>query len=1023
MIWSGQRTWRMVLGLTLLACPITWAASPSPPPVADILGDSFTALNGLPQSTVDALARTRDGYLWVGTQDGLARFDGSRFKVFNPENSDGLSQGHIRVLTAARDGTLWIGTQSRGAVHVVNGKFIPYSVADGLLSPFVRCILEDRQGAVWFGTQGGLARLRDGKFARFTTREGLADNNVQAIAEDSQGQIWLATASGLSLLENGKFLSFPDQQRFAGQSITSLVVDKEGRVWAGGDHRLALLAGGRAVTWHGPQGESMPVSVGQLAIDKTGALWIGSDSGLLRLRDGILQRYGTPEGLSDAEILALFADSDGNLWVGTNAGGLNRLRPRRIAMTGAPEGLSDNNAVAVLEDRDESLWVATASHGLNHFHNGKIERYTVKDGLASNMVYSLWQSPHTGTIWAGTKDGSVNWLDGRRFRQLKLPDHGSVVGIMEDRAGNMWLGTRRGLVQTRDGQIVRTYTKDDGLANSSVLSIVEAHDGSLWVGTIDGLSHFANGNFTNYSSSKEGGTLVMSIYEDSAGVVWFTTAGDGLGRWQDGRLSWTTTKNGLAGGSLYAMVEDGLGNLWLSGDRGIFRLAKRDLNDLAAGNRTSLTARVFDIADGLRNNECYGGTQPTGWKRRNGGLLFACVGGVVAFDPAQLAPSPEPPPVRIEEVRINNNDIRAEALGGILHIPPGVGNLEFVYTGIDFAAPRQTRFWYRLEDFDKDWVEAGTRRTAYYTNIPPGKYRFEVIAQNADGVKSATVAGVAFLLEPRFYQTRWFYWAAMIVLVTLGLGLYRLRIQRAESRQRHLQELVDVRTAALQIEIAERKQTEIALDAARHAAEEARAEAEHRATHDFLSGIYNRGAIIKILHREASRCQRESLPLSVLIADIDHFKTINDTYGHLVGDQVIQMMVLKMALALRSYDSAGRFGGEEFLMVVPNCAASEAIEVAERLRASVAMEKFVVDGFAIPVSVSVGVSTKTDPLQDVNWALQVADAALYDAKRKGRNRVEGYIPMFLPESPKAPTAFSEEAYGVVSAASGDDLTF
>ena len=214
MIWTWQRrTWRRVLSLTLLVCPVTWAASHSPPTVTDILTDNFTALNGLPQSTVDALARTRDGYLWVGTQDGLARFDGNRFKVFNPQNTDGLSQGHIRALTAARDGTLWIGTQSRGAVHVVNGKFIPYSVPDGLLSPFVRCILEDRQGAVWFGTQEGLARRWGGKFDSFTAKDGLADNNVQALAEDPQGRIWVGTGSGLSLLEEGKFISFPDEQR------------------------------------------------------------------------------------------------------------------------------------------------------------------------------------------------------------------------------------------------------------------------------------------------------------------------------------------------------------------------------------------------------------------------------------------------------------------------------------------------------------------------------------------------------------------------------------------------------------------------------------------------------------------------------------------------------------------------------------------------------------------------------------------------------------------------------------------
>ncbi|MGO9318844.1 MAG: diguanylate cyclase [Terracidiphilus sp.] len=990
-IWPNQLWIRqLVLAGALLVPQTAWAGLPrSPSPVTDVLRDTYTSLEGLPQSTVEAVSRTGDGFLWVGTQDGMARFDGNRFKVFNPQNTQGLTQSHIRALSAARDGSLWIGTQSRGVVHLVKDKFISYSVADGLLNPFVRCILEDRQGEIWFGTMGGLARWRDGKFDGFTTREGLADNNVMALAEDSQGRIWVGTASGLSLLDHGRFVVFPDQKRFAGQPVTALAVDHENHVWAGGDRKLGQFDAERIVNWYGPGGQPMPVSVDKLAVDSTGAIWIGTGSdGLLRLRDGRLEKYGAAEGLSDVVILALFADSEGNLWAGTNAGGLNRLRTRRISMLGAPEGLSGRDALAVFEARDASLWIAVPGHGVNHVKDGIIRNYTTRDGLTSNEVYCLWQSPHDGTIWVGTKDGSLQWSDGGRFHKVQVPDHGSIIGIFEDHAGNMWLGTRRGLVQIRDGQVVRTYTKEDGLANSAVFAITEALDGSLWLGTLGGLSHFQNGKFINYSASSAGGTLVSSIYADPGGVVWFTTTGDGLGRWQNGKLSWATTRNGLLDDALYSAVEDGAENLWISSNRGIFRIAKRELNNLAIGGTDSLTTRVFDMGDGLRSNECYGGSQPAGWRRRNGDVLFACIGGVVMLNPAQLSSSSGPPPVSIDEARINDKAVPRDALAKTLRISPGAGSLEFTYTGIDFAAPRQMRFRYRLENFDKNWVDAGTRRSAYYTNIPPGTYRFQVMAQNADGVMSSGAASLSFVLVPRFYQTVYFYCAAALLLIILGLVIYELRTRQIAVHEKQLLELVDQRTAALQIEIAERRQTEIELQAARQVAEYAHAEAEYRASHDFLSGIYSRGAIIELLDREASRCQREGQPMSVLLADIDHFKAINDTYGHLVGDQVIKQIAPRIAAALRAYDSIGRFGGEEFLIVAPNCTSSEAVAVAERVRASVASQPFLVADLYIPVSLSVGVSTKTEDVQTVTWTLRAADEAMYKAKRNGRNRIE-----------------------------------
>ena len=975
-----------------MACPAFGADSATHDRrVTDQLQDTFTTASGLPQSSAEALTRTRDGYLWVGTLDGLARFDGARFTVFNPQNSDGLTQGHIRALLGARDGSLWIGTQSGGVFHLVNGRFVGYSLHDGLLNGFVRCIFEDSKGVVWFCTADGLGRWRGGRFDGFKVSNGLADNNVEAIAEDRQGRLWVGTDSGLSLIDHDKFVSVPGEELFAGELVAGLAVDRDGGVWVGGKQKLVRYFGGAAESWPGMNGEATPSAIQALTMDSTGALWVGTiNDGLLRFQDGVWERYGDQEGLSDANITALFPDEQGNLWVGTNTGGVNRLRKRLVTMIGAPEGLSDASAAAVLEDHDGSLWIATPGHGLDRYRDGVIRNYSTHDGLGSDVVYSLWQSQHDGKIWVGTGDGSLQWLEGERFRRFALPDHGLVNCITEDSDGNMWLGTIRGLVQIRDGRVVRTYTKDDGLPNSTVFAITEAHDRSLWVGTLDGLSHFAHGAFINYSAAQGSGTLITSVHVDPAGAVWFTTIGNGIGRLQDGKLSVATTKNGLVDDDIYAMEDDGAGNLWLSSNRGVMRMAKEDVTRLFAGNIASLKVRVFDTTDGLRNNECFGSIQPASWRRQNGDILFPCLGGVVEFNPAQLAVPAEEASVQLEEVRINQREIRPEAWRGLLRIAPGSGNLEFTYTGIDFAAPRTMRFWYRLENFDKHWIEAGTRRTAYYTNVPPGDYRFEVIAENADGIKSASSASVAFRLKPHFYETALFKFACGFALLGFAWTIYRLRIRQIRARERQLQDLVEERTVALRNEIAEHERAERELQAAQHAAEQARAEAEYKATHDFLSGIYNRAAIIDRLEEEVARSHRERQPTSVLLVDIDHFKMLNDTYGHLVGDRVIELLVQRISSELRPYDSLGRFGGDEFLVIIPSCAMDEAMTVAERLRGAVEGEKFVRGDLAVQVTVTIGVSTVTKGSQDSTWALQSADAALYAAKKLGRNRAESY---------------------------------
>jgi signal transduction histidine kinase/ligand-binding sensor domain-containing protein len=760
----------------------------------------------LPQNTVQSLTRTVDGYLWVATQAGLSRFDGVRFRTFQVRNAPGLLQDNIHAVASGRDGSLWVGTYTQGVVRFRDGVFTPVS---GLANLSINAILEDRSGAVWIGTARGLNLLQGGKLSSLTTADGLAGNNVLSLAEDRQGRMWIGTDGGLSLLDHGKPQPFAASPVLAGLAVRCLTVAGDDSIWAGAGRILVRLKNGAPVERYGPDTIPTTEVITALSEAPDGELWIGTyGDGLLRLGGGAFEHYGNREGLSNNDIHCLLAESDGGLWAGTNAGGLNHLRTRSIRQIGAPEGLSDSDADAVLEARDGSLWIATEGRGLNRYQDGRFRTYTTRDGLTSNVVLSIWQSKRTGTIWAGTMEGGLNWLEGDRFRHIVLGSGIQVAQIVEDRGGGLWVGTTAGLFRVQNGTVLKTYTTADGLPNNRVFAVMEARDGSLWLGTSGGFARFHDGRFTNYGVAQPGapGVRVIWLYEDHAGTMWLGSQGRGVGRLKDGQLSWFGMDQGLNDEVAYSVIEDEKGALWITTNRGICRVAKRQFEELAQGKIRRVAARIYGPADGLRSGECYGGTQPAGWKRRNGQLLFACIGGVAVIDPSALAGPRTALPVHIEAARMNDRQVLPGTVE--VRIPPGDGNLEFDYTAIDFSSPKEVRFRYRLDNVDADWVEADYRRTAYYTKIPPGSYRFRVMAQSVDGTRND--ASMSFVLEAHYYQTYWAYSLYALALVLLATSLYRLRVSRMQAREAELVRIVEQRTQELQTDIANRERAEIA---------------------------------------------------------------------------------------------------------------------------------------------------------------------------------------------------------------------
>ena len=782
-LWRG---WRWFCVWAAFVCA-SWAAPPAPP-VADLLRTAYGAEEGLPQNTVRSLAHTDDGYLWAATQAGLSRFDGLHFRTFQVRNEPGLRQDNIHVVAAGRGDTLWVGTYTQGVVRYRDGAFTPLP---GLEGQSINAILEDRAGRVWIGTRRGLSVWKEGKAAELTNVDGLAEQSVAALAEDGGGRLWVGSERGLTLIENGTPRTFAAYEALKGLAVVALAAGRDGALWVAAGGGLVRLKDGRLAQRWGAQGLPTKEPLAALAEGADGALWIGTDGdGVLRLRNDSFERYGKEEGLSNPVVFCLLAEDDGSLWVGTNAGGMELLRARAIRQIGAPEGLSDTDADAVYEAHDGSRWFATEGGGLDHYVNGRIRAYTTRDGLTSNVITAIGESG--GKLWAGTREGGLNWLEGDQFRHLSLGAGIPIAQVLESRDGSLWVGTSVGLYRVEGGKVVKIYTTADGLPSSRVYAISEARGGGLWLGTVKGFSRFERGAFINYATESPGhpGVRVLSFYEDSDGTLWMGSQGQGVGRLKNGKLMWFGVDQGLNDQTVYSILEDGAGDLWITTNKGIGRVAKQRLNDLAEGRIAGVATRVYGLSDGLRSTECYGGTQPAGWKTRNGQLLFACIGGAVVIDASRMPAETAAPKTYLEEAKINGLPMRPGP--GEVRIRPGEGNLEFVYTAIDFLAPGQMRFRYRLEGIDAGWVEAGSRRNAFYTNIPPGAYAFRVVAENTDGKQGG--AEMRFRLEPHYYQTVWFRAGLCGLVGALALGLLRWKSRIAEGRERELERTVTDRT-------------------------------------------------------------------------------------------------------------------------------------------------------------------------------------------------------------------------------------
>lgn len=944
-------------------------------PLSQAQVDVWKTENGLPQDTVTSILRTREGHLWFGTYDGLVRFDGARFTVFDAKTTPLLATGSAFALMEDRHGAIWIG-RSENVLKYENGAFTQVLGADELGQGTVWALAEAPDGTVWAGAGRGLVRWTAGKATLLTKENGLPPARIRTVCVDREGAVWIGTSgAGLARLQDGRVTRWTMTDGFPSDHIVTVLADPSGGVWVAtaGAGLVRIVGDGRRV-WTTSDG--LPTDqLTALALDAAGSLWIGTwGSGVCRFQRGAFSVLAAPP-LSNDKIWSILPDEEGFVWVGTWVGGLNRLRDRSFPSYGVPEGLSNDNVRSVLHGRDGSVWLATAGGGLNRLRDGRLEVIRKADGLPSDEVSALWED-RSGTLWVGTYTSGLAKLQGGRIEAFGKDDGlpgDDVRVVLEDRERTLWVATTSGVATSRDGRRFERVATPEWVSLNAVVCVLEDRTGALWFGTSgDGLIRRDASGF-RILTTRDGlvSDRIAALYEDEEGSLWIGSAWSGINRLKEGRIAAIRLENGLAEGRSQVLLPDRFGGLWLTGNKGFQRLRKSELAAVADGRLDAVRPLSFGLADGLRSASFASGQQPAGSIGPDGRIWLPSYRGVVVVDPARIPPPPPPPEIRVEEVVVDGAPRVAKRA---LQIEPRRRLIEIRYAASTLRPPELVKFRFRLDGFDEDWIEVGTRRSAYYTGLRPGRYRFRVQSRVGDGEWGRESEGLELVLKPAFHQVWWFRApAAFLVLSGVGL-LFWTRTARLKRRHDELERLVGERTDALR---------------------EANERLSELSFTDALTGIPNRRRLDEALHAEWKRAIRFGHPLSLVLADIDFFKRYNDALGHPAGDRcIVEVARVVQSNARRAGDLAARFGGEEFALLLPATSGADAATVAERTRA--ALEALALphpDGACPVVTASFGVATFVPESDgDPERLLATADAALYRAKREGRNRVVGATP-------------------------------
>ena len=945
--------------------------------------ESWTQRVGLPNDQVNALAQSSDGYLWIGTPAGLARFNGSEFVYHDRGTVPELHDNDIRHLAIGRFNTLLVSTARGGLSFLNQGYWTVTGVDGGLSQDTVVASQEDFKGRLWVATATGGLDFFDGRRRlHFCSRNGLPSDRVLSLLVMHDGSVWVGTSAGLAKIVDEQVQTISvNAGLLPSGAVNALAESQDQALWVGtqvgayrqryGEHQFEKMTS-----------DSFDDVVLAILPDSASRALIGtSQRGLLLVRDGRSEPIRGENPNRSWQVDALLRADDGSIWVGGNQG-LLRLRDTPFGALGKEQGLSDENVHSVLETVDGDVWIGT-HNGLNRLHEGQMSHI-----MASQTFLALAQA-HDGGLWVGTSsNGAMHVLRGQVDRVVDR-HHGLpsdlVRGILEDADGTLWIGTGKGLMQ-QGKNATRIYTVADGLPSDAVLGLHRDPAGRLWIGTGNGVAYRSGEQFVRVPLPVQ--SMVQSVFgfaDDADGAVWIASD-RGLLRWKEGKLSVLASEQGLPVDTVYAVVPDRSGNLWLTTPGGLLRVGHAQASAVADGRVTNVATELFGESDGMPTSQCNGGSSPAAWLLSDGSVWIATVRGVALVHPERLADYRRgPPQTLLEEVRVDDRIVVANE---VLELGPDTRKLDVRFFALNYHLPKRIQYRYLLEGYDATWSEIGEHASVQFTNLPAGDYRLRIQAAISGGSWSPREAHLAFRIGAHLWQKVSFDALMAALLIGGGWLAYVSRIRRIAANERWLQQLVDARTEDLRLQTekltrSDNEKSEL-LELLRIQSEAF----ERQAREDALTGLANRRRVDEAMDAYFSESIRSGRPLGFALLDIDFFKRINDRFSHATGDDVLREIGVILREHQRPGDLAARLGGEEFICILAGSDLSGARTFCERMRTAIEGHDWEAIAPGLQVTVSMGVVVWNGEESYSRMASR-ADELLYRAKDSGRNRIEG----------------------------------
>lgn len=757
---------------------------------------NWTQERGLPQNSAYSLIQTKKGYIWIATQEGIACFDGYHFASWRPQSTDGQVSQYINHLMEDKDARVWVATSS-GLICLEDGSAVKNPLSDALKNVWVWQSYQDKSGVIWVATaQNGLYRFEDGEVLNLTSKDGLTTSTINCALDDGRGGIWIGLWGGLNRW-TGAGIKKIESPILGKRSVYSLYTLKDGTLLMGTNKGL-FLKRDREIEPFSTDEMLQNAIINAIKEDRDGNLWLGTQgAGLVRIKsDGQINRFNRETGLPAHHVLCFLEDTEGNLWFGMDGGGLGMLGDVSVTTYTRQEGLPHDLAQGLTAGKD-GLWIATFGGGLARLDpDGSIEAISAKDGLPDTRLNAVLED-RDGRLWIATEGSGVLLKEDNGFkvfaREQGMPSN-RARALFQDRLGAIWVATDHGLVRIYKGQI-QVFTSEHGLKSRFVSNMFEDRNGAFWVATRAGLRILKDGRFSVPPIPELENTEVFGIFEDSGGRLWLSTSRSGLILVDGDAHRWFTTEDGLLADTVHETIEDQNGNLWMSSNNGISSIPIQAFLDRMAGDDKLLEPKAFGLNEGMKSEECNGGSFPSLAKTGDGRLWFPTMKGVVSVSPGQIVKNHVMPPVIIESFIAND---RHMPMSDLITLPPETDKLEIHYTAASFTTPEKVKFKIQLQGYNTQWVDGASDRAAFYTNLQPGPYVFRVKAANSDGVWNETGAQVRFRIKAHMYESWWFRILMGVLAVLAALFLHRIRLMQVERRERRLEREVALRTMDLE---------------------------------------------------------------------------------------------------------------------------------------------------------------------------------------------------------------------------------